>query len=420
MDSVINALETALAANPDDEALRLNLAQACQKAERFDEGLDHFRRILETDPVHGEALSGAAACADKLGNEKIAAGYRSLLTALQGPAVTDQTSLPNEPTTPTPAAEEVPARPEKEKSALRLVTSDGSSVVESEEAGITLQDIGGMEDVKRRIELQFLAPLRNPELMKAYGKSLGGGLLLYGPPGCGKTYIARALAGELGARFFSVGLSDVLDMYVGESERKLHDIMDTARRHTPAVLFFDEIDALGQKRAHLRHSGTRNTVNQLLTEMDSVKDNNDGLFILGATNHPWDVDTALRRPGRFDRMIAVFPPDAPAREAILKLHLRGKPVSEAVSPADLARQTEHFSGADLRYLVEQATEKALEESLQSGAVRPLQPADFSASIQDIRPSTRAWFENAKNYALFANEGGAFDDLVDYLRARNWL
>ncbi len=106
-----------------------------------------------------------------------------------------------------------------------------------------------MEEVKKRLNLTFLAPLKNPEIRRMYAKSLRGGMMLYGPPGCGKTFIARALAGELGATFFSVGLSDVLDMWLGESERKLHEIFEAARRKAPAVLFFDEIDALGQKRS---------------------------------------------------------------------------------------------------------------------------------------------------------------------------
>src|SRR5438477_10971954 len=128
-----------------------------------------------------------------------------------------------------------------------------------------------MEYVKRRLDIAFLGPMRNPDLRKAYGKSLRGGLLLYGPPGCGKTYIARATAGELGARFLSVGLSDVLDMWLGNSERNLHEIFETARRNRPCVLFFDEIDALGRKRSLMREGGARTVVNQLLADMDSVQ-----------------------------------------------------------------------------------------------------------------------------------------------------
>ncbi|HEY9378202.1 MAG TPA: ATP-binding protein, partial [Jiangellaceae bacterium] len=167
-----------------------------------------------------------------------------------------------------------------------------------ERSTVTLADVGGMEEVKQRLEAAFLAPMRNPELRKAYGKSLRGGLMLYGPPGCGKTFLAKAVAGELGARFLSVALSDVLDMYVGRSERNVADLFALARRSAPCVLFLDEIDALGQRRSQTRMSGMRTTVNQLLSELDGISSDNEGVFVLAATNHPWDVDVALRRPGR--------------------------------------------------------------------------------------------------------------------------
>jgi SpoVK/Ycf46/Vps4 family AAA+-type ATPase len=276
-----------------------------------------------------------------------------------------------------------------------------------------------MDAVKRRLNVAFLAPLRNPELRKMYGKSLRGGLLLFGPPGCGKTFIARATAGELSAHFISVGLSDVLDMWLGESERRLHEIFELARRNAPAVLFFDEIDALGQKRSQLKHHGGRNVVNQLLAELDGVGANNDGVFVLGATNHPWDVDTALLRPGRFDRTVLVLPPDEAARAAILRLHLAGRP-ADGVDVDWVAARTRDFSGADLAHLCESAAELAMEASVTSGTVRPMTTADVARALKELRPSTRPWFDTARNYALFANEGGVYDDLLAYMRANTLL
>ena len=281
---------------------------------------------------------------------------------------------------------------------------------------ITLADVGGMDDVKQRLEMSFLGPMRNPELRRMYGKSLRGGLLLYGPPGCGKTFLARAVAGELGAHFFSVGLHDVLDMWLGASERNLHSIFETARRNAPCVLFLDEVDALGQKRSHLTRGGGRNVVAQLLSELDSIGGDNEGVFVLGATNQPWDVDSALRRPGRFDRMLLVLPPDASARTAVLEFHLRERPVGD-VDLAAITKATEGFSGADLRFLCEAAAEIALADSVRSGVARPIGTADLKAALQGLRPSTRPWFETAKNYALFANEDGTFDDLLAYMRKR---
>jgi SpoVK/Ycf46/Vps4 family AAA+-type ATPase len=302
---------------------------------------------------------------------------------------------------------------------LRVVQEADNVMIgpwEDPQPRITLADVGGMQSVKQRLQLSFLAPLQNPELVKMYGKSLRGGLMLYGPPGCGKTFIARALAGELGARFVSIGMSDVLDMWLGESERKLHEIFEAARRNAPTVLFFDEIDALGQKRSNLRHSAGRNIVNQLLAELDSVGNDNQNVFVLGATNHPWDVDTALRRPGRFDRVVLVLPPDLEARKAILELHLRDRPAA-GVDIAGIAEQTDFFSGADLAHLVETALEHAMHAALQSGEMHPIRQQDFERALQEVRPSARPWFDTARNYAMFANEGGTYDELLSYIQAR---
>ncbi len=296
----------------------------------------------------------------------------------------------------------------------RATGTDPEPVADVERAGPRLADVGGMAEVKHRLEVAFLAPMRNPELQRVYGKSLKGGLLLYGPPGCGKTFLARAVAGELGAAFTSVSLADVIDMYVGQSERNLHDVFELARRSAPCVVFLDEVDALGQKRTQLRHSGMRSTVNQLLHELDGVADDNRGVFVLAATNAPWDVDAALRRPGRLDRTLLVLPPDAEARAEILRYHLRDRPVG-GIDLRKLARRTEGFSGADLAHLCDTATERALVDSARTGTVRLIGMADVEAALDEVRPSTGPWFESARNVALFANEGGQYDNLLAYMK-----
>lgn len=285
---------------------------------------------------------------------------------------------------------------------------------EVERPALTLADVGGLAEVKERLQVSFLAPMRNPELRKIYGKSLRGGLLLYGPPGCGKTFIARAVAGEIGASFVSVGISEVLELWFGASEKNLSELFELARRQAPCVLFFDELDALGQRRSQTRSSMMRTVVNQFLTELDSVGADNEGVFVLGATNAPWDVDPALRRPGRFDRTVLVLPPDAPARADILRYHLRERPIA-GIDLDSLVERTEGFSGADIAYLCESATENALIDAVRSGEVRLMGMPDFDAALKDVRPSTGPWFDAARSVALFANEGGAYDDLAAFFK-----
>jgi SpoVK/Ycf46/Vps4 family AAA+-type ATPase len=207
----------------------------------------------------------------------------------------------------------------------------------------------------------------------------------------------------------------VLGEFIGESEKNLHAIFENARRKSPCVLFFDELDALGHKRTNLRGSAARNVVAQLLVELDGVQHVNDGIFVLGATNHPWDVDSALRRPGRFARTLCVLPPDVAAREAILQMNLHSVPTHD-LALTDLAKRTEQFSGADLVALCEAAGEIAITRSIETGQTSPICMADFAAVSNEVRPSTISWIATAKNFAQFANDGGQYDDLLDYLRS----
>jgi SpoVK/Ycf46/Vps4 family AAA+-type ATPase len=283
-----------------------------------------------------------------------------------------------------------------------------------ENSTITLDDVGGMRPVKDRLEAAFLAPLANPRLRELYGKSLRGGLLLYGPPGCGKTFIARALAGELQAKFLSVGIADILDPFFGQTERNLHEAFQLARREAPCVLFFDEIDALGARRTQHQTSMLRGAVNQLLTELDGIDGANEGVFVLAATNQPWDVDPALRRPGRLDRTLLVLPPDAEARESVFRYHLRHRPV-EGIDLKRLSKLTDGFSGADIAHICESASELALLDSARSGQVRMIGMADLEAALREVRPSIGGWLETARNVVLFADEDGTYTELRNYLK-----
>lgn len=305
-----------------------------------------------------------------------------------------------------------------------VLNEDGEPVVHAEgdvglfeRPSVALADVGGMENVKRQLELSLLGPLRNPELAKAFGTSARGGLLLYGPPGCGKTFIAAAVAGELGANFYPIEIADILDIYTGSSERNLHQVFEVARRNAPCVLFIDEVDALGHKRSQMSGSATmRTVVNQLLTEMDSATADNEGVYLLGATNHPWDIDVALRRPGRFDRMILVTLPDREARRAILRHHLKDRPVS-GIDLGAIAKRTDGFSGADLAHVCTSATQLAMADSIRTGTVRPVTMRDIDAALAQVKPSAGAWFESARNVVEFANNDGTYDELAKYMREK---
>jgi SpoVK/Ycf46/Vps4 family AAA+-type ATPase len=418
---VLASIERLVEQDQTNVPLRLHLADLLLNDGQAQAAQGHVSVVLAEHPDHTEALNLAARIAAVLGDTKRAAAYQRLIDGLSAEPPSLEVPAPTHTEPPSPAASAEQSRPERV--ALRLVEGnkvDPPPEIETPDPLITLKDVAGMETVKRRLNLAFLAPLRNPELRRTFGKSLRGGLLLYGPPGCGKTFLARAAAGELGAKFMPVGIADVLDMWLGQSEQNLKGYFETARRQAPCVLFFDEVDALGRKRSLMRHSAGSGVISQFLSELDGMQSDNRGVFVLAATNHPWDVDAALRRPGRLDRMLLVLPPDAAAREAILRASCRNRPLSADIDFAWIAARCEDYSGADVGHLCETAVEFAIEESLNAPEVRPVTMEHFKRAMKDIRPSIRPWLETAKNYALFANDGGVYDDLLEYLRARKVL
>ena len=281
---------------------------------------------------------------------------------------------------------------------------------------LNFNDVGGMDYIKKEIDLKIIKPLVHQDLYKSYGKKIGGGILLYGPPGCGKTFIAKATAGEIQSKFFSVGLNDILDMWIGNSEKNLHEIFEIARQNKPCVLFFDEIDALGASRSDMKQSSSRHLINQFLLELDGINSDNDGILILGATNTPWNLDTAFRRPGRFDRIIFIPPPDEKAKEIILKIKLEQKPI-DSIDYIQISKKLDNYSGADIEAIIDIAIEGKLEESFIDGIPKPLTTKDLLNATKKHRPSTQEWFNTAKNYALYANETGLYDEILNYLKIK---
>jgi len=283
-----------------------------------------------------------------------------------------------------------------------------------EKPEINFKDVGGMDHVKQEIDLKIIKPLENADLYAAYGKKIGGGILLYGPPGCGKTFLAKATAGQINANFINVGISDILDMWIGRSEKNMGYTFEVARRNTPCVLFFDEVDALGASRSDMKNSSGRHVINQFLAELDGIQSNNDGILVIGATNAPWHLDPAFRRPGRFDRIIFVPPPDQISKQKILEILLKGKP-TEKIDFAKVAEQAKYYSGADLKALVDLAIEEKLKVAFKTGVPEPITTQDLLAATKRHHASTREWFNTAKNYALFANESGIYDEILKYIK-----
>lgn len=287
-------------------------------------------------------------------------------------------------------------------------------LLQPETERVRFADVGGLDAVKKQIHRRIILPFQKPSLFQRFRRKAGGGILLYGPPGCGKTLMARATAGECGAKFFNVAVSDVLDMYIGESERKLHALFEQARRSAPAVLFFDEVEALGGKRQYSREATSSKLVSQFLSELDGFTQANENVLVMGATNVPWAVDPAFRRPGRFDRVMFVPPPDRVARQSILESLLRERPTAGELPLREIAELTPGFSGADLRDLIESAVDEAIEVSIASGREVPVTIEHLRTALKAAKSTTNEWLTTARNYARYANEGGQYDEVLEFL------
>jgi transitional endoplasmic reticulum ATPase len=425
----VSALREALAFSPDNVPLRMHLARTLLDGGRWAEAAAELREVLVRAPDRADARLAAGTAASELGDDARVVEHwwpvrgdlepedlRDLARAALRTGARDRAQL---------AYDEVLARDPSLRDleldrALRMHLVDTPAAAPEPpppprpaRPSITFADVGGLEPLKERLRMDIIYPLQRPDLFRAYGKKVGGGVLLFGPPGVGKTHLARAAAGECEASFVVVEIQQVLDMWLGESEKRLHQIFEKARDEAPTILFFDEIEAIGAARHQLRHGPGRRMVNQLLTELDGVGASNDRVLVLGATNAPWDVDPALRRPGRFDRVIFVPPPDVTARAEVLALAFRDRPV-ENLDLVAIARRTARFSGADLVHLAEVSSERALSEALKSGKVRAITQSDVLASLDRVRPTTVEWLDVARRYVTYANQAGLYDDVARYL------
>lgn len=283
---------------------------------------------------------------------------------------------------------------------------------------VTFDNVGGYEELKEIIRMKIIKPFSSQGLFSRYKKKSGGGILMFGPPGCGKTYIAKATAGECQAGFLAVHITDILDPYLGVSSQNVKDIFAKARTMRPCVLFFDEIDTIGFNRSKLASEHMRPIIDQLLTEIEGIDSDTQNMLIIGATNMPWDVDSAFKRPGRFDKVIFVPPPDKKARIAILELKMADRPQEKKIDYISIADKTELYSGADLENVVETATENVLSEILKTGVERPVGTKDLLKAVDSTRPSTIEWLKTIRNFVKYSNQTGIYDEVEKYLSKRS--
>jgi transitional endoplasmic reticulum ATPase len=442
-NDAINALREALSVSPDNVPLRLHLGETLLALARYAEAAQEYRQALALAPDHVGLKLGLARAFFQDGkpsqalvivedllkrSDAPAAAYvihaRLLIRAGEIEQAVRQyreALKMDRAVADSDLAAQLGVGPEYEDSEVSLgrvraawEEPSGGAEPTIERPKIAFKDVGGMDGVKDEVRMKIIHPLAHPELYRAYGKPIGGGILLYGPPGCGKTHLARATAGEVSAGFIAVGINEILEMWIGSSERNLHEMFKQARTNAPCVLFFDEVDALGASRSDLRHSAGRQLINQFLAEMDGVQSSNDGLLILAATNAPWHLDSAFRRPGRFDRILFIPPPDASARASILRILLHNKPSTD-IDYDQFAKKTDRFSGADIKAVVDVAIEEKLREAMKTGVPVPLSTKDLLSAAANTRPTTKEWFATARNYALYSNEGGIYDDILKYLK-----
>jgi transitional endoplasmic reticulum ATPase len=266
---------------------------------------------------------------------------------------------------------------------------------------VTWEDIGGLENVKRELKETVQYPVEHPEKFQKFGMSPSKGVLFYGPPGCGKTLLAKAIANECQANFISIKGPELLTMWFGESEANVREIFDKARAAAPCVLFFDELDAIAKARgSSLGDAGGAGdrVINQILTEMDGMNAKKN-VFIIGATNRPDIIDPAILRPGRLDQLIYIPLPDLGSRLAILKSVLRKSPVAKDVDLEFMAKRTHGFSGADITEICQRAAKLAIRESIEKEIEMQKNGMDTDAEIPDPVPEIRRdHFEEAMKYA----------------------
>ncbi|WP_168583038.1 AAA family ATPase [Gephyromycinifex aptenodytis] len=415
-DPLVASLLSAVQAAPDDVPLRLHLVALLQDRGEPVEAVRQTAAALAIDPGNTEArtqmLRLLRPASDTNADSAPLAGAGSAFAVSaetaaphQGQsAASDARSPESQTPDSSPLAESTPsADTDMSNEATEEEPDDAPWGVE--DSDVTLADVGGMSVAKENLEAAVLAPMRNPELRRLYHQSRRGGVLMYGPPGCGKTFLARAVAGELEARFLAVCLGALNEE---NAESEIEAVFATAREQAPVLLYLKQLEALG-RRGPARRAATGRAVSQLAAELDKGPAGNYGVTVLAASDAPWDVDPVLRRPGRLERTLLVLPPDLEARAVIFQQHLGAD--AAQVDVHELALFAEGYSGADIAGAAEDARSRAREEG------RPVSLEQVRAALQRIEPSADAWLEKAQGASGLDADESAYVGLREYLKSR---
>lgn len=407
-NNAIKDYDKAITLNPDYLKAFYNRGLSYASNEDYEKAVEDFSKVVQLKPDFAEAYHLRGLAFEYAGSvESAIKDYEKALEL--NPELTEaKTHLDN-------------AKAKKDGGGKEGTAGGAGDIKMLTKPNMTFNDVAGMDKMKEEIREAIVYPMANPELARKYGKLGGGGVLMYGPPGCGKTYILKAAAGECSVGFINAKLSDLLDMYVGNTEKNIHKVFELARNNCPCILFFDEVDAIGGRRDQQEGAQyMKMAVNQMLYEMDGVEANNQNVLTIAATNAPWDVDPALRRSGRFSKMIYVPEPDLTSRIAILKLHAKKRPVAKGIPFIRLGLATFGYSSSDLKGVVEEAStypwkeaffsiDKLTKEYMAQGKTkeeaeamakqnvkqREVHTSDFTKAIKKRKSTLPPWYEQAK-------------------------
>lgn len=407
VSDLLERLEHELVRKPFDQDLRFSYAEELFRLERFENALEQYKLLSELTET-AQPLLGCARCQIRLNRDGEALDLYTEARNREG----------------FEAVEEIESLEALRVGAPQLTMVEGgrTEVIEfhrPDDNRVRFDDVAGMSSLKRTLRIQIIEPFLRPGLFQRFKKDPGGGVLLYGPPGCGKTMMARAVAGECNASFIAVGISDVLSVWRGGSEENLASLFEQARANRPCVLFFDELDALAYSRSKANSDSTRTIVNEFLAQLDGFDRDNRSILVLAATNMPWDVDSAIKRPGRLSKQIFVPPPDVNARAAMFESKLKEVPTGQ-VDSLVLARAAEYFSGADIDGVIDSAKDFVIGEIIDSGSERQMQQEDLLRALDSATPTTVDWLKIARNLVKYAGADASYRDVDKYLKKVNFF